>query len=175
MHELRLKEGVVVMIMRNLSKTMGLCNCTRMIIRRCLKHTVQCELILGNHVGVVHLIPQMDMCPADTKLPFHFICKQFPLQVCFVMTINKAQGQPLSKVDLYLLKPVSCHGQLYVAISRVTSHHGLKIYIQSDCGGTTNTTKNVVFEEILYNFPTTLCICLSYFFSLHHIIQRLYS
>ncbi|KAK1395729.1 ATP-dependent DNA helicase [Heracleum sosnowskyi] len=154
-HELRLKEGIVVMLMRNLSQTLGLCNGTRLIVRKCMKHTVQCEVLSGNNVGAIHLIPRLDMCPSDTKLPFNFVRKQFPLQVCFAMTINKAQGQSLSKVGLYLPKPVFCHGQLYVAISRVTSPYGLKVYIETDHGSTTSITKNVVFEEIFYKLPTT--------------------
>ncbi|KAK1384316.1 ATP-dependent DNA helicase [Heracleum sosnowskyi] len=110
--------------------------------------------ISGNNVGAIHLIRRLDMCPSDTKLPFNFVRKQFRLQVCFAMTINKAQGQSLSKVGLYLPKPVFCHGQLYVAISRVTSAHGLKVYIETDHGSTTTITKNVVFEEIFYKLPT---------------------
>ena len=47
--------------------------------------------------------------------------KQFPLRVCYAMTINKSQGQTLSRVGLHLRDDVFCHGQLYVALSRTTS------------------------------------------------------
>ncbi|WOG82070.1 hypothetical protein DCAR_0101230 [Daucus carota subsp. sativus] len=39
-HKLILKEGVVVMLLRNLNQTVGLCNGTRLIVRKCLKHTL---------------------------------------------------------------------------------------------------------------------------------------
>lgn len=39
-HELALKEGIVVMLMRNLNHIFGLCNGTRMIIRKCMKNTL---------------------------------------------------------------------------------------------------------------------------------------
>ncbi|KAG2872728.1 hypothetical protein PC116_g27840 [Phytophthora cactorum] len=37
------------------------------------------------------------------------------------MTINKAQGQTAQNLGLYLSTPCFSHGQLYVALSRVTS------------------------------------------------------
>ena len=43
------------------------------------------------------------------------------------MTINKAQGQSLQHVGLCLYPEVFAHGQLYVALSRVTSKAGLLI------------------------------------------------
>ena len=45
------------------------------------------------------------------------------------MTIKKAQGQTFSNVLIYLQKDVFSHGQLYVAILRVRSWNGLKIFI----------------------------------------------
>ena len=41
------------------------------------------------------------------------------------MTVNKSQGQTLRKVGLYLLNDLFCHGQLYVALSRVSSEDSI--------------------------------------------------
>jgi hypothetical protein len=65
------------------------------------------------------------------------------------MTINKSQGQTLSRVGLYLRKPVFTHGQLYVAISRVTKRNGLKILIENHDGTCGTTTTNIVYKEVV--------------------------
>lgn len=89
--------------------------------------------------------------PSDKGIPFKFQRRQFPLDVLFAMTINKSQGQSLNHVGVYLSQPVFSHGQLYVALSRVTSKKGLKILIHNDEGNDTNVTSNVVYKEIFQN------------------------
>jgi ATP-dependent DNA helicase PIF1 len=64
------------------------------------------------------------------------------------MTINKSQGQSLEYVGLYLPRPVFTHGQLYVAVSRVTSRKGLKILIVDDESRPKSNTINVVYPEV---------------------------
>ncbi|XP_074356196.1 uncharacterized protein LOC141695887 [Apium graveolens] len=115
-HELKLKEGVAVMLMRNLNQTLGLCNGTRMMVTRCLTQCMECEVIFSAFVGTKHFIPRMELQPTDTKLPFKLIRKQMPLQICYSMTINKSQGQSLQIVGLFLPNPVFTHGQFYVAV-----------------------------------------------------------
>ncbi|XP_077252562.1 replication protein A 70 kDa DNA-binding subunit B-like [Tasmannia lanceolata] len=70
------------------------------------------------------------------------------------MTINKSQGQTIKQVGLYLPKPVFTHGQLYVAISRVTSPDGLKILIEKIDGYENEYTKNIVYKEVFNNLHT---------------------
>lgn len=78
-HNLVLKVGVVVMLLHNLNQDIGLCNGTRMVVRRCLKHTVVYEIISGSPAQTIHLIPRIEMSPSDTNLPFDLIRIQFPL------------------------------------------------------------------------------------------------
>ena len=46
---------------------------------------------------------------------------------------------------------VFSHGQLYVAISKVTSRDGLKMFIIDEDGRDTNVTSNVVYREVFRN------------------------
>ncbi len=69
------------------------------------------------------------------------------------MTINKAQGQTIPHVGIYLPNPVFSHGQLYVAISRATARSNLKVLAATtndeniESNGTL--TKNIVYKEVL--------------------------
>ena len=80
--------------------------------------------------------------------------RQLPLAVAFAITINKSQGQSLPEVGLFLPRPVFSHGQLYVAISRVTLKKCLKILIVDKEGKPQKKTTNVVFKEVFTNLET---------------------
>ncbi|KAK1943072.1 hypothetical protein P3T76_005709 [Phytophthora citrophthora] len=68
------------------------------------------------------------------------------------MTINKAQGQSIHHVGIYLESPVFAHGQLYVALSRVTSRKAIKIAVDPEAideDGNIH-TQNIVYREFFY-------------------------
>jgi ATP-dependent DNA helicase PIF1 len=67
------------------------------------------------------------------------------------MTINKSQGQSLKNVGLYLPKQVFRHGQLYVALSRVTNKNGLKVLTFEDDYPEGNVAKKILFTRRSFN------------------------
>ncbi|XP_075096423.1 uncharacterized protein LOC107797244 [Nicotiana tabacum] len=150
-HVITLKVGVPVMLLRNIDPSSGLCNGTRLIITRLGNRVIEAKILSGNMAGQKVFISRMSLTPSDARIPFKFQRRQFPIVVSFAMTINKSQGQSLSHVGLYLKKPVFTHGQLYVALSRVTKRKGLKILVYDDDGEISNEAKNVVYKEVFRN------------------------
>ncbi|XP_020985767.1 LOW QUALITY PROTEIN: uncharacterized protein LOC107461290 [Arachis duranensis] len=152
-HVLKLKVGIPIMLLRNIDHSAGLCNGTRMVITKLGKRVIKAKVLSGTSMGQEFFIPRMTLTPSDHRIPFKFQRRQFPIMVSYGMTINKSQGQSLSRVGLLLKKPVFCHGQLYVAISRVTSRSGLKIVVAHDhkedeC---VDDTHIVVYKEVFRN------------------------
>ncbi|CAF2984367.1 unnamed protein product [Rotaria socialis] len=105
-HKLNLKAGAIVMLLRNLDVNRGLCNGTRLIVRRLHNHTVDCEVATGSNKGNRTLIPRTSLIPSDTFLPFKLHRRQFPIRLSFGMTINKSQGQTFNRLELLLPQPV---------------------------------------------------------------------
>ena len=63
------------------------------------------------------------------------------------MTINSSQGQSVRYVGLYLCNSGFAHGQLYVAVSQVTSVHNIKAVWDKEALITK--TKNIVYPEVI--------------------------
>ncbi|XP_036343268.1 ATP-dependent DNA helicase PIF1-like [Rhagoletis pomonella] len=124
-HKLNLKLGSPVILLRNLNPP-KLCNGTRLIIVSFKNYLIECKIITGCGTGEIVLIPRIPIIPTD--LPFQFRRLQFPLKLCFAMTINKSQGQTFEVAGVDLSVNCFSHGQLYVALSRVTNKNNLFIF-----------------------------------------------
>jgi len=143
-HRLALKVGVPVMLLKNLDATSGLCNGTRLIILCLARRLIVAQIIGGAHAGNIVNIPRITTTTNCLKWPFTLQRRQFPLQLAFAMTINKAQGQTMKTIGIFLPEPAFTHGQLYVALSRATRVNDVFVFCPNG-----RMTTNVVYTKLL--------------------------
>ena len=153
-HKVKLKVGVAIILLRNLCPSKGLCNGTRLIIKALGQRIIEAEILSGQFAKNKVLIPRISLIDnnAQKPLPFQLKRRQFPVRMAYAMTINKAQGQTLKHVGVFLPEPVFGHGQLYVALSRATSRKNLVILVSNGRkfqGDDNVYTKNIVYKDVL--------------------------
>ncbi|KAJ2924672.1 hypothetical protein H1R20_g12432, partial [Candolleomyces eurysporus] len=148
--ELRLKIGCPIICLRNLDPANGLCNGTRLIVTRMLNRVIEAQILGGDFDGNVVFIPRIAVVPTErsSDVTFNFQRLQFPVRLAFSLSINKAQGQTVRYVGLDLQEAVFSHGQLYVALSRVTAPRNVKILLDEDAGEACK-VDNIVYPEVL--------------------------
>ena len=149
-HKLILKNNTVIMLIRNINIQQGLCNGTKLLITNLKPHVIEAQILTGKNIGSKVFIPRIKFL---TNPDVDSIClerQQFPVRLAFSITINKAQGQTLKKVGLYIDSPLFAHGHLYTALSRVSDPNSLKILIKEEIiiSKTGFFINNVVYREV---------------------------
>ena len=144
---LRLKIGAPVLLLRNLAPQEGLCNGTRLSVTRLGRRCIQARILGGLFDGQERLIPRIKLNSSDDELPYIVSRVQFLVRLCFVMIINKGQGQSFDTVGVDLRTSVFTHGQFYVVMLRVTDVNRLAILLLED--EMSNRVRNIVYPEVL--------------------------
>lgn len=130
-HKLDLKSDTLAMLIRNLNFSEGLVNGQKVVLRGISPNSrvIQVELL---HDNSIVLIPRISFHAQVGRNGITFNRCQFPLRIAYSLTINKSQGQTLSRIGVDLRSDCFAHGQLYVALSRAKNRHSVMILLPPD-------------------------------------------
>jgi ATP-dependent DNA helicase PIF1 len=146
---LELKEGAIVMIVRNLISSIGLNNGTKAIVTELFQHFIEVETIPAepNEFPIKTFLPRIIFEVTTDEGVFHR--RQFPIRLAYAATVNKAQSQTIKKVVYDIEEADSfAHGQCHVAFSRVRKRDDILVLKREN-----QTLANIVHREV---FPSEL-------------------
>ena len=147
-HILRLKEGSICSIMRNLSMHKGLVKNARVIVNKLHTRFVEVRIIdnRSGELGRTHLIPRIRFEFSAPHSSWTVVRIQVPLRLAYACTFNGCVGLTFAKTVLDLRNPVFAHGQLYTALSCVRRRTDSCIFLPDQAD---KNTVNVVYKELL--------------------------
>ncbi|XP_060520793.1 ATP-dependent DNA helicase pif1-like [Cylas formicarius] len=154
--------GSVVVLLVNLNVRRGFCNGQRMIVLEMGDDVIVGRIVSGQFQGRKCVIIRKQFVLEEKETPLlpgggTFYRKQFPIKLAHAITINKAQGQTLSRVGLCLNVPCFAHGQLYVALSRDIAEEYINcvglVFRSRDASVQQNFRKDVGTQKEVYRSP----------------------
>ncbi len=155
-HHLKLKEGAICSLMRNMSVEKGLVKNARVIIHRMHARYLEVKVIPNTtrqHVtptGEIHCIPRLHFDFKPENCAWSVRRTQFPLRLAYATTFHSCLGLTLQRAVLDVRTPVFAHGQLYTAISRVRTRNDIRLLYKQNEDGTIDTSiRNIVYKELL--------------------------
>ncbi|KAK9664820.1 hypothetical protein RND81_14G070800 [Saponaria officinalis] len=69
-HEMHLKIGCPIILLRNINQARGLCNGTRLTITKIQTRIIEAKVLTGSNMGTIVSIPRIEMTPTNTTWPF---------------------------------------------------------------------------------------------------------
>ena len=146
-HKLDIKEGCVVMCLRNMS--MGICNGTKLQVMNAHEHTLECRVLTGRAAGDVVVLPRITLMDDSGFDTVQFKRKQFPVALAYACSIDKSQGQSLKCCGLLCQTECFVHGQCYTAYSRPIGPEFMTVFQpETHCEERNHVRmKNVVWPE----------------------------
>ena len=113
------------MLTRNLNFGEGLVNGQKGVLLGISPNSRVVQVQLLAPLRPIVLVPRINFDAQVGRQGMKFSRVQFPLRLAYSLTINKSQGQTLSRIGLDLRNDIFAHGQLYIALSRIKNRHSI--------------------------------------------------
>ena len=134
-HELHLKVGAVVILLKNFNIKNEHCNGTRYIIKAIGKFRLVLEKLKCDEddENKILILPRIPTSSTQTNFPFALKRIQFPIKLAYAVTFNRAQSQTVTGLcGILLPKNVWTHGQIYVGFSRCGNPRNMLVWADQD-------------------------------------------
>ena len=118
-HKMGLKVGCPVMLLHNLDLS------TYLPIYMTMSLNVEAVVVVGAYQGNRLFVPRILIRPSEKSLSFIMTRRLFPIRPCFAIPFNKAQGQTLDKVGIYVDSHFFSHGQYSLFLQPLAKYFSL--------------------------------------------------